>query len=83
MTSDRVPAPCKTSESFYPGFWDSSGWGFGVATEVVGEHRGRYGWSGGQGTDFAVDPDGRIGILLSQVELGPQLWPLIGAFQQL
>ncbi len=82
MTSDRVPAPYKTPESFFPGFWDSSGWGFGLAVEVTGEHRGRFGWSGGQGTDFAADHGGRVGILLSQVELGPQLWPLIGAFQQ-
>ena len=83
MISDQVPASAKTPESFFPGFWDSSGWGFGVAMELSGDHRGRYGWSGGQGTDFAVDPGGRVGILLSQVELGPQLWSLIGAFQQL
>ena len=29
-----------------------------------GPQRGRIGWSGGQGTDFFVDPDGTVGILL-------------------
>ena len=46
------------------------GWGFGVGVQTEGPLRGRYGWSGGQGTDFFVDPDGTVGILLTQVELG-------------
>ena len=46
-----------------------------------GRRRGRFGWSGGQGTDFFVDPDGTIGILLTQVELGEEVWPLVEEFQ--
>jgi hypothetical protein len=46
-------------------------------------HRDRYGWSGGQGTDFFVDRDGTLGILLTQVELGAQLWPMLTEFQSL
>jgi len=83
MTSDQVPSEHKTPESFFPGFWDSMGWGFGVGVQTDGPQRGRYGWSGGQGTDFFVDPDGAIGVLLTQVELGQQMWPLIGEFQAL
>jgi CubicO group peptidase (beta-lactamase class C family) len=83
MTSDQVPAAAKTAGSFFPGFWDGTGWGFGVAVKTAGPQRGRFGWSGGQGTDFFVDPDGTIGILLTQVELGAELWPLIEQFQSL
>lgn len=83
MTSDQVPATCKTPDSFFPGFWDGTGWGFGVAVTTEGPRRRRYGWSGGQGTDFFVDGDGTVGILLTQTELGEQMWPLIAEFQAL
>lgn len=83
LTSDQVPAACKTAESFFPGFWDGMGWGYGVAVHTEGRRRGRYGWSGGQGTDFFVDPDATVGILLTQVELGAQMWPMLTEFQSL
>jgi CubicO group peptidase (beta-lactamase class C family) len=83
MTSDQVPAACKTEDSFFPGFWDGTGWGFGVAVQTEGRTRGRFGWSGGLGTDFFVDPDGTVGILLTQVEMGEDMWPLITQFQSL
>jgi CubicO group peptidase (beta-lactamase class C family) len=83
MTSDQVPAACKTADSFFPGFWDGLGWGFGVAVKTEGPQRGRIGWSGGLGTDFFVDPDGTVGILLAQVEMGEDMWPLIDQFQSL
>ncbi len=82
LRTDQVPASCKTPESFFPGFWSAMGWGFGVAVQLGGEHRGRFGWSGGQGTDFFADPDGRVAVLLTQVELGPALFPLVGEFQK-
>jgi CubicO group peptidase (beta-lactamase class C family) len=83
MTTDQVPAECKTPESFFPDFWDETGWGFGVGVKTVGPQRGRFGWSGGQGTDFFVDPDGTVGVLLTQAELGEQMWPLVEEFQAL
>ena len=55
-----------------------SGW-----TRASRDHWGRYGWSGGQGTDFFVERDGTVGILLTQVELGERTWPLLGEFQAL
>jgi CubicO group peptidase (beta-lactamase class C family) len=82
MTSDQVSAQCKTAESFFPGFWDSSGWGFGVAVQTAG-HEGRYGWSGGLGTDFYIDPDGTVAVLLTQVSMDGPLWPLLTDFQNL
>lgn len=83
LTGDQVPAACKTADSFVPGFWDGMGWGYGVAVHTEGDRRGRYGWSGGQGTDFFVDRDGTVGILLTQVEMGARMWPLLGEFQSL
>ena len=83
MTTDQVPAEVKRPDSFYPGFWDGTGWGFGVSVVTGGEHRGRWGWSGGYGTDFFVDADGTIGLLLAQVEIGEHLMPLLEAFQEL
>ena len=83
MTSDQVPAIAKTPDSFFPGFWDSTGWGFGVGIEVEGERTGRYGWSGGLGTNFFVDPDGTVGVLLTQVEMGQRMGTLINEFQAL
>jgi CubicO group peptidase (beta-lactamase class C family) len=83
MTSDQVPEACKTAESFFAGFWDGVGWGYGVAVQTEGRRRGRYGWSGGQGTDFFVDRDGTVGILLTQVEMGTRMWPLLEEFQSL
>jgi CubicO group peptidase (beta-lactamase class C family) len=83
MTSDQVPAACKTANSFFPRFWDGMGWGFGVAVKTEGPQRGRIGWSGGLGTDFFVDPDGTVGILLTQVEMGKDMSPLVAEFQSL
>jgi CubicO group peptidase (beta-lactamase class C family) len=83
MTSDQVPSACKTPDSFFPGFWNGMGWGFGVAVQTEGPRRGRFGWSGGQGTDFFVDPDGTIGILLTQVEMANEMWPMVAEFQSL
>jgi CubicO group peptidase (beta-lactamase class C family) len=83
MTGDQVPARCKTPESFFPGFWDDMGWGFGVGVTTEGRRRGRFGWAGGQGTDFFVDRDGTVGVLLTQVELGERSWPMLAEFQAL
>jgi CubicO group peptidase (beta-lactamase class C family) len=83
MTSDQVPVENKTPDSFFPGFWDGTGWGFGVGIETTGLRRGRYGWSGGQGTNFYVDPDGTVAILLTQVEMGEHMSGMVDEFQAL
>ena len=83
MTSDQVPAACKSADSFFPGFWDGTGWGFGVAVTTRGPQRGRIGWSGGLGTNFFADPDGTVGILLTQVEMGEAMGSLVDQFQAL
>ena len=83
MTSDQVPAMAKTPDSFFPGFWDGAGWGFGVGVDTEGGRAGRYGWSGGLGTNFFVDPDGTVGVLLTQVEMGERMQILLDEFQAL
>lgn len=83
LHSDQVPEAAKDPAAFFPGFWDSSSWGFGVCVATTGPHRGRWGWSGGAGTDFFVDPDGTLGLLLTQVEMGPRILPLLEAYQEL
>jgi CubicO group peptidase (beta-lactamase class C family) len=82
MTTDQTPPVAKAPDSFFPGFWDGMGWGFGVGVETTGSHPGRYTWSGGQGTNFYVDPDGTIGILLTQVEINEPVGDLISEFQE-
>src|SRR5919197_38668 len=48
-----------------------------------GGRAGRYGWSGGLGTNFFVDPDGTVGVLLTQVEMGERMQVLLDEFQAL
>lgn len=81
MCTDQVPSEAKAEDSFFPGFWNGTGWGFGVAVVTGGEHAGRYGWSGGLGTDFFVDPDGSFRIVLTQVEMGPAVMELFADLQ--
>ena len=83
MTSDQVPAAAKTPDSFFPGFWDGTGWGFGVGVDTAGRRVGRYGWSDGQGTNFFVDPDSTVGVLLTQVEVGGWMQGLLEEFHAL
>src|SRR5215207_524288 len=67
----------------FPSFWDGMSWGFGVGVQTEGPQQGRYGWSGGQGTDFFVDQDGPVGILFTHVELGQRMSPLLAEFKAL
>jgi CubicO group peptidase (beta-lactamase class C family) len=83
LTGDQVPDESKTDEDFFPGFWQQTGWGFGVGVQLAGPRKGRYGWTGGAGTDFFVDPDGTVGILFTQVEMGERMFGLVEEFQGL
>ncbi|KRA25200.1 penicillin-binding protein [Microbacterium sp. Root61] len=81
LRTDQVPAEAKAPDSFFPGFWDGTGWGFGVAVVTEGEHAGRFGWSGGLGTDMFIDPDGSFRVVLTQVEMGPAVMALFADVQ--
>jgi CubicO group peptidase (beta-lactamase class C family) len=71
MTTDHITPEQKAVSSFFPGFWDSHGWGFGVSVvtrrDDLAATPGRYGWDGGYGTSWYVDPrEELIGILMTQ-----------------
>jgi CubicO group peptidase (beta-lactamase class C family) len=79
MTTDQITPEQKVVSSFFPGFWDSHGWGFGVSIvtrrDDLAATPGRYGWDGGYGTSWYVDPEEElIGILMTQ-----RLWDASGA----
>lgn len=83
MTRDQLLPEAKTPDSFFPGFWEAMGWGYGLGVQTAGAHPGRYGWSGGQATDFFVDPvDGTIGIVFIQVDLCLEVWSVLHALRE-
>ena len=71
MTTDHITAEQKAVSSFFPDFWDSHGWGFGVSIVTrrtdIAATPGRYGWDGDYGTSWYVDPkEELVGILMTQ-----------------
>ena len=71
MTTDHITAEQQAVSSFFPDFWDSHGWGFGVSIVTrrtdIAATPGRYGWDDGYGTSWYVDPkEELVGILMTQ-----------------
>jgi CubicO group peptidase (beta-lactamase class C family) len=71
MTTDHITTEQKAVSSFFPGFWDNRGWGFGVSVitrrDDVAEVPGRFGWDGGYGTSWYSDPkEDMVAILMTQ-----------------
>jgi CubicO group peptidase (beta-lactamase class C family) len=71
MTTEHITPEQKAVSGFFPGFWDDHGWGFGVSIvtrrDDLAASPGRYGWDGGYGTSWHVDPkEELIGILMTQ-----------------
>lgn len=58
MLRDQItPAQKAASPWFPPDFWETHGWGLGVALRTApASARGRFGWWGGYGTAFWCDP---------------------------
>ena len=93
MTTNQI-RPEQVQGDFFPGFWDSHGWGFGLAIDTSRAELymtpGRYGWDGGFGTSLYIDPtEGVIGVLLTQQSLDGTGLPKVyldfwnGAYQAL
>ena len=60
MTSDQLSPEQKVDGAFGPDFFVDRSWGFGLAV-----HRdGSYGWDGGLGTSFLVDPPRRVVVIV-------------------
>ncbi|MCX4745210.1 beta-lactamase family protein [Kitasatospora sp. NBC_01287] len=71
LTTDQLTPEQKATSGLGPGFFDAQGWGFGVSVATrrteLGHPVGQFGWNGGFGTSWAVDPADRvIGVLLTQ-----------------
>ncbi len=81
LRRDQVPPSAKAPDSFFPGFWEGTGWGYGVSIVTEGEHRGRFGWSGGLGTDFFADPDGTVCVVMAQVDMDERVLGMLGDLQ--
>jgi CubicO group peptidase (beta-lactamase class C family) len=74
MTTDQLTPAQKAISGLVPGYFDSHGWGFGVAMvtrrDEPGAPVGKYGWDGGMGTSWANDPrEGLAAILMT-----PSAW---------
>jgi CubicO group peptidase (beta-lactamase class C family) len=73
MTRDQLTPEQKSASAnkFFPGFFDTNGWGYGLAIstapDAISKVPGRYGWDGGFGTSFIVDPKrDLISIVMTQ-----------------
>ena len=70
MTSDQITPEQKAASPFVPGFWDAHGWGFGASIVTRRDDLispGSYGWAGGFGTFFVIDPaENLFATLLTQ-----------------
>jgi CubicO group peptidase (beta-lactamase class C family) len=71
MTTDQLSLAQKAASPFFPGYWDSHGWGFGVSMVTQRDNTtavpGRFGWDGAFGTSWSSDPrEDMVAILLTQ-----------------
>jgi CubicO group peptidase (beta-lactamase class C family) len=71
MTTDHLTPAQKLDSALVPGYWETHGWGFGMAVDTargdLANNPGRFGWDGGMGTSWWSDPgEDLTGILLTQ-----------------
>jgi len=71
MTTDQLTPEQKAVSGFFPGYFDTRGWGLGVSMvtkrDDVAASPGRFGWDGGTGTSWYTDPaEDLVAVLLTQ-----------------
>jgi CubicO group peptidase (beta-lactamase class C family) len=71
MITDQLTPAQKASSGFFPGYFDSRGWGFGLSVitrrDEISAIPGRFGWDGGLGTSWFSDPaEEMVAILMTQ-----------------
>jgi CubicO group peptidase (beta-lactamase class C family) len=71
MTTDHLTPHQKAASPFFEHFWDTYGWGLGLAVATrrddLAVAPGRFGWDGAFGTSFWVDPhEDMVGVLMTQ-----------------
>jgi CubicO group peptidase (beta-lactamase class C family) len=82
MTSDQLTPAQKAASTFVPRFFDCLSWGFGMSVRTRREdgtlNVGTYGWDGGLGSMWYVDPrEELITILLTSKAMGSPQWPAV------
>ena len=67
MTRDQLTPEQKAASTFFPGFFETSGWGYGLAVntapDAISASPGRYGWFGGFGTEWFTDPSRDLTVI--------------------
>jgi CubicO group peptidase (beta-lactamase class C family) len=60
MARDQLTEDQKSHGGLYPGFFEGRSWGYGMAVE----DGGAYGWDGGFGTTWRVDPSADLVVIV-------------------
>ena len=82
MTSDQLTPAQKAVSGFWPGYFDTMGWGFGMSVRTgrtdLGPSVGSYGWSGFYGTAWYNDPaeDMTAIFMMQRAHAGDQTLPM-------
>jgi CubicO group peptidase (beta-lactamase class C family) len=82
MTSDHLTPEQKAVSGFWPGYFDTMGWGFGVSIRTSrtqpGPSVGSYGWYGKYGTAWYNDPaeDMTTIFIMQRAHAGDQRLPM-------
>ncbi len=82
MTSDQLTPAQKAVSGFWPGYFDTMGWGFGMSVRThrthLGPSAGSYGWSGYYGTAWYNDPaeDLTTIVIMQRAHMGDQTLPM-------
>jgi CubicO group peptidase (beta-lactamase class C family) len=86
MTSDHLSPAQKALSGFWPGYFDTIGWGFGMSVRTrrtqLGPSVGSYGTSGYYGTAWYNDPaeDLTTIIIMQRAHMGDQTLPMWSDF---
>ncbi|MBV9173298.1 MAG: beta-lactamase family protein [Chloroflexi bacterium] len=82
MTSDQLTPAQKAVSGFWPGYFDTMGWGFGMSVRTqrtqLGPSVGSYGWSGFYGTAWYNDraEDMTAIFIMQRAHMGDQRLPM-------
>jgi CubicO group peptidase (beta-lactamase class C family) len=82
MTSDQLTPAQKVVSGFWPGYFDTIGWGFGMSVRTrrthLGPSVGSYGWSGFYGSAWYNDPaeDMSAIFIMQRAHAGDQRLPM-------
>ncbi|MET8858938.1 serine hydrolase domain-containing protein [Streptomyces sp. NPDC004579] len=86
MTSDHLTPAQKAVSGFWPGYFDTMGWGFGMSVRTrrthLGPSVGSYGWPGLYGTAWYNDPaeDMTAIFVMQRAHAGDQRLPMWNDF---